>query len=453
MKRLLKVGLLIFLLTILGITSFAASQPKVIVNGETLELEEKLIMKDGSIYIYLGDIAKALNFEIKWAADKKAINLKNENMIIGIEANNQWYSKKTKNGNMTTLKFDANSVPRLIDGKLYVPIGNFTIVAGGKVGWDGEKNIYSIIHDAQLNYIQSSTVSVYAGTGKKGSQDGTLRQSQFKYAQSIYTTKDKVTYVADSGILRKISGDAVETLQMQPKNIKIAALKGLDNEVYALSTKYTSAKKEEQYGIFKIEGNTLKEIHTQNAKQAKIIDFDVASTSTMCILKEDITTGEKYIEMINLNKDTKPVKVEVKEAFTCLAADGDRVYLSSKNGSIYYYDIKMKTMIVVAGKNNVHQFRDGEEELFCQPRKLKYYKGSLYVLDYNVLRKASVSATGVVGSWQTIAGKATGAVNPKMSSGASEELLLSTVNPMDFCMSDDGILLTDATQFKIMRIK
>lgn len=76
MKRLLKVGLLIFLLTILGITSFAASQPKVIVNGETLELEEKLIMKDGSIYIYLGDIAKALNFEIKWAADKKAINLK-----------------------------------------------------------------------------------------------------------------------------------------------------------------------------------------------------------------------------------------------------------------------------------------------------------------------------------------------------------------------------------------
>lgn len=453
MKRLLKVSLLIFFIVILGTTTFATEATKVIVNGETLKLEEKLIVREGAIYISLRDIARALNFEINWPTDKKTVNLKNDNMIIGIQADNQWYSKKTKDGKASTFKFDAATVPTLIDGKLYVPIGNFTIVAGGRVGWDADKNIYNIIYDWQLNYVPNTKVSVYAGTGKKGDIDSELRTSQFKYAQSIYTTKDKVTYVSDAGTIRKITSNGVESLKMEPGYIKVAALKGVDNEVYALSTKDENAQKENKYGIFKLEGNTLKEVYVQKATDDKIVDFDMASTSTLCMLKEEAITGQRYMVIVNLKDNTKPTKVEIVGDISSLAAGGERAYLGSKNGSIYCYDIKAKTFSLFAGTENVHKFQDGANSLFCMPRRMKYYKGSLYVLDYNVLRKASVSVSGEVGSWQTIAGKATGIVNPKMSSGASEELLLSTVNPIDFCISEDGILLTDATQFKIMKIK
>lgn len=453
MKRLLKISLLLFFIVMLGTTSFAAEKLQVLVNGEVLKLEEKLMARDECTYISLRDIAHALDFEINWAADKKTVNLKNDNVIIGIQADNQWYSKMTKDGKVGTYKFNAATVPRLINGKLYVPIGNFTIVAGGQIGWDADRKIYSIIYDSELNYASNTKVSVYAGTGKKGDVDGELRMSQFKYAQSIYTTKDKETYVSDAGTIRKITSNGVESLSMEPSNIKVATLRGIDNEVYALSTQYETAKKEKQYSIFKIEGNTFKEVYVQKAAEGRILDFDITSASTLCMLKEDTTAKQKYIEIINLKKDTKPTKVEVDTKFSVLAADEERVYLGSKNGSIYCYDIKAKTLKLFAGTDDVHKFQDGANALFCMPRRMKYYKGSLYVLDYNVLRKASVSTSGELCSWQTIAGKATGVVNPKMSSGTSEELLLSTVNPIDFCISEEGILLTDATQFKIMRIK
>lgn len=453
MKKLVRASLIIFFIIILETSSFAAQGTKVIVNGKTLVLEEKLIHKEGTSYIAIQDIAPALNFEINWSTDRNTINLKNENMIIGIQANNQWYSKKTKDGKVGTFNFNAATIPTVINGNHYVPISNFAIVAGSSIEWDANRNIYNIIQGWDLKYASNSKVSVYAGTGKKGWKDGALSQSQFKYAHSIYTTKDKTTYVADSGILRKITNNTVESLKIEPNDIKVATLKGIDDEVYALSTKYTNAKKEEQYGIFKLDGNTLKEIHLQNAKEAKIIDFDIASTRTMCILKEEIATGKRFIEMINLKGAATTAKVEVDKVFACLTLAGDKVYLGNDNGSIYCYDIKTKALELVAGTDNVHRFKDGDEPLFCLPKKIKYYKGNLYVLDYNILRKGTISTSGKVISWQTVAGKATGEINGKMSSGTAEKLLLSTVNPIDFTISDEGILITDATQFKIMRIK
>ncbi len=453
MKKLVRVSLLVFFIIIMGISSFAQQETKVIVNGETLALEEELIVKEGVIYIAVKDIAPAFNFEVKWSSDSNTANLKNDNMIIGIQANNKWYSKKTKDGKEGTFKFDAATTPRLMNGKLYVPIGNFTIVAGGSVGSDSNKKIYNIIHDWDLKYSTHEKVSVYAGTGKKGEKDGQIKQSQFKYAQSIYTTKDKVTYVSDAGVLRKISNDTVETLKMKPQSIKVTALKGIDNEVYALSAKYKNANKKEVYGIFKIEDHTFTEVHIQDAKEAKILDFDIASNGTLCMLKEEMATGQRYMEIINLKKKFTPIITQVDAAFGCLAASDEKVYLGNKNGSIYGYDMKTNTLTLLAGEDKVHRFKDGTEPLFCYPRKIKYYQGSLYVLDYNLLRKGSISASGTFSSWQTIAGKATGDINPKMSSGPCEKLLLSTVNPIDFAINEGEILITDANQFKVMRIK
>ena len=118
-----------------------------------------------------------------------------------------------------------------------------------------------------------------------------------------------------------------------------------------------------------------------------------------------------------------------------------------------FRSIKAKTLEILAGTENVHRFQDGNDPLFCLPRKMKYYKGNLYILDFNVIRKISLGNQGELSTCRVVAGKATGALNPKMSRGAGEELLLSTINPIDFCMSEEGLLLTDPTQFKIMKIK
>ena len=353
-------------------------------------------------------------------------------------------------GELLTYKFADESIPIMIDGKMYVPTGDFVSVVEGRVSWDDKNKSYTIMHDWELNYSTNKEVSVYAGTGQKGNSIGaTARESQFAYAQNIHTTEDNITYVVDSGRIKVIEDGKISIYDKQPESIKISTIKGMKDKVYGMSV---PSKENSYYGIYQIEENGLKKVYTGNIKESKVLDFEIVDKHVICLLKQDINSGEKYLELMSQDLKFKTYSVPVGKEANCIAGKNDYVYIGNANGTISRYDVKKRTVAEFAGQANINKLKDGDEPLFCAPRKMEYYNGALYILDFNMIRKLTISSDGSVGECSTVAGKVTGMNNAKMSSGADKELIISGSNPIDISVGRDGVLVTDVTQFKIMKI-
>ena len=204
MRRLLKAGMMLFLVGALQVSSFASQNIQVKVNNSTLQLQNELVVRDGNVYISVRDIGEALGYEFSWSKDNKTANLKSEDLIIALQPNNRWFSKKKRDGSVATFQFGAKEAPIMVNNTMYVPLGNFTRVAEGRIDWDSNKGVYNIIYGEKLDYVSKAHLNLYAGNGKKGALDGPVKESQFAFAQSICFGKNKEIYVSDSGRIRKI---------------------------------------------------------------------------------------------------------------------------------------------------------------------------------------------------------------------------------------------------------
>lgn len=454
MKNLVKTGLIIFLMMATIMNCFAAEDVRILVNSSPIQLEDPLVTENGKIYITLRDIGHALNFEFSWSEATKTANLKNDHVIIAVQPGNRWYSNKTRDGKAENYKFSKGDEPKIINDKLYVPVGNFAIVAGGSVIWDSKNNRFNIIYGSQLNYPKDLSARIYTGTGKRGSEDGAREKSTLHYAQSIYMTDNSELYIADSGTLRKVSNDVVETLKMEPSHVKLAVLRGYKNDIYALSTSYVSSNQGKVVSLYKIEGNRLKEILTERVDRTKFIDFSMVSENEICLLKDNLQTSKRMIEIFNTQTGKVTTSVEVDRHFNAMTANKNTIYLAnSVEGTIYSYHLETRALKLFAGQANNHQFIDGKKPLFGQPRMLKYDNNSLYVLDYNLVRKISLSNIGELEKCETVVGKATALITAQMGTGKASDLILSTVNPIDITVNGNNLYITDANQFKIMEIK
>lgn len=424
---------------------------KVIVNGAEVELEnEPVIKKNGYIYLSVKDIANALNFEIKEYPDKQLINIKNDDLIVGVQANNKQYSKKRADGKVLTYQFSDESIPMMVDGNIYVPTGDFISVLEGRVNWDDKNKSYIIMNDWDVNYSTKKSVSIYAGTGEKGTAIGeTATDTQLTYPQNIHTTQNNTTYIIDAGRLKIQEAGKIRVYDKQPENTNVSTVKGIKDEVYVLGV---PNKTSFYYGLYKIERDGFKKVYTGNAKENRVLDFEIVNKDIICLLKEEIKTGDRYLEMVSLTSKFKTYKISTTNDTTCITGNNNKIYLGKKNGSIYEYDILTKNMSNFAGVEDEHGLRDGEDPLFCSPRKLEYYNGNLYILDFNMIRRISLDLEGNPGMCITVAGKVTGVNGSQMSSGEDSNLMMSYTNPLDISVGQDGVLITDPTQYKIMRI-
>lgn len=453
MRKLIRGSLLLVLFSLLIINSFGATSTKILVNASPIQLNNQLIIKDGSVYISLRDIGEALGYEFSWSKELQTANLKNNKQIIALKPNNRWYTKMQADGTKGNFMFNKGQGPIMIGGRIYVKLIDFTIVAGGMINKEVGTNTYHIFCNTELDYANGVQGQKYAGNGTKGNQDGSLTEARFSYAQSICRTKDKTIYIADAGVVRKISKGMVESLKTSPSNVKIVGVRSNGNDVYAVSKVYQNEAKERVCSIFKLEGETLKEIYTKPVNKEKIIDFTVVSDKQMAVLRQVNEENSKYLDMVSLDKpeEIKPEKVD--NGFTCLASDGKKVFLGNpEKGTISAYDVAKKTLTLFSGVEGEHRFQDGAEARYCAPRKLKCANGKLYILDYSVIRKITINDTKA-GMCQTVAGKVTADNKLTVSTGYGKNMILSPINPIDFDVNEESILLTDANKCMIVEIK
>lgn len=446
----------VFLILIFNsINIFADDSIKVLVNNKPLVSDNKPVKIDGVILVPIRPIAESMECEVVWIAGTQTANIRNANTIISMQIGNPYVSVVKRNNQDERKLITLDVSPQFIDNVVYVPIRALGESFGAVVGWDSYTNSVLIVYDTTLKYSTNMTVSTYAGTGELMKHDSTLDKMSFTSPESIDIAEDGTIYVSDAGIIRKIKDGKSESVEFEPQYITADAIRCYKNDVYILTNEFQDENNVKYYGIVKLTGGGAEGIFVTEAVYSKITDFDFSEDGKMYILQNNVGVGKNYVGILNLSTSEIEIIAEVDNGITSLAIDKkNNVYLgNSVKGSIYYLDINSKEVKLFAGVDDRTKFVDGPNPFFFEPRRLRYKDNTLYVLDYNIVRKIVINEADLPIYSETLAGKVNLESNPQTQNGKASETAFASSYLMDFVIMDDTILMTDTKKGVIRQIK
>lgn len=457
MKRLFYILLsLVFMLSITTFAVFAEENIKIMINNQTLNTNDPPVIIDGRTLVPLRAIGEAMGCEVIWVAGTETANLKNDTTIVSMQISNKWVTrvKRVTPDNPTRIEIDVP--PMLINDKTYIPARAFAESLGAVVGWDGGTNTVMIVYDTTLNYVSNKEVTTFAGDGERKNYDSnTLLNMSFVSPESIDVASDGTIYVTDSGQIRKIKDGKSETVEIEPKYITAESVRCYKNDAYVLTNAFQDEKGVKFYGIVKLSGNNAEGVFITEAIYSRISDFTISSDGDIYVLQNNVGVGKNYIGKINLATQAIDIVTEVDSGIKSIAADQKgNLYLSNTvKGSLYRYNFNEAKVRLFAGVDNKMKFVDGVNPFFFEPRKIKYYNDSLYVLDYNVLRKVNINSGDVMINAETIVGKVSVEPNPDTLNGKASEVIFAPSYLMDFIPTSTGIIISDPKKAVLRIIK
>lgn len=303
-------------------------------------------------------------------------------------------------------------------------------------------------------YQSGHYVELFAGTIKREHDDGALGEAEFVSPESIAIAEDGTIYIADSGLLRKISNGKVESINFEPEYLTPNIVRCYKNEVYVLTNDWEDDEGV-YYGIIKLTEEGAEGLYIADAKFTAIEDFTFSSDGLLYFIDRNEGAGIVSLKMINLTdvEDITTLCDLPKGTSTLTMDDKGAVYLANpETSAIQVY--RDGILEYFAGVENEKAFNDGVAPLFYMPQKIKFANDFLYVWDFNVLRRISIKE-GIVVDCITMAGE----VSPIFELGitetkqSAEEIVLPNSKLMDFAIKDEGILLTDPKRGVVWRIK
>lgn len=138
LKRLISVILAISLVIGMPTITLSASQPKSILNGETVSLDNEIyVNEEGQIMCPLRVFAEKLDYLVIWDGKDKSIILSKNSDMIKLKIGE---SNITVNGE----NIDISSKPVLKESKTFVPIEIFSKGLNLVIGWDNKQQILKI---------------------------------------------------------------------------------------------------------------------------------------------------------------------------------------------------------------------------------------------------------------------------------------------------------------------
>ena len=312
--------------------------------------------------------------------------------------------------------------------------------------------------DIALRYEFGHKTALFGGSLEREHIDGSLdREAEFVSPEGMDIASDGTIYFADSGVLRKITGNTVKSIEIEPAYIVPRVVRCCKNEVYITTGEWEDTNGNYNYGIAKIsEEGFAQDIYSADASYTAIEDFGFSPVdeSKLYFIERNAGMGEVYLKVINLN-DTEDIYTASKlpEGTRSLCFDGDgAVYLANpEKGIIQCY--KNGELKFFAGSENNRAFIDGTLPLFYMPQKLKYSDGLLYVWDFNVLRIIKVENNTAI-DCMTLAGEASPECDLEniQSEYDAESVIFPGAYFTDFAISGESIILTDPKRGLIWKI-
>jgi serine/threonine protein kinase len=298
--------------------------------------------------------------------------------------------------------------------------------------------------DISQRYQPGRTVSLFVGTTERDHIDGTLQNAEFVSPESIAVTDDGTIYISDSGLLRRIRGNQVESIYIEPFYMMPNIVRSFGNDVYILTHEWEDFDGY-YYGIIKLTGENAEVLYVADSGYTAVEDFIMSPDGIIYYIDRNVGMGITSLRTLDPNNmESNPHLIELPSGTSSLTMDGfGAVYLANpETGVIQVY--QNGTLSYFAGVENDKAFIDGPAPLFFMPQVIKYADGFLYVWDFNVLRRIEVIGN-MAGECITIVGE----VSPEFDMGIrqktlpAEDIILPNSMLMDFAVTYDGILITD----------
>jgi len=298
--------------------------------------------------------------------------------------------------------------------------------------------------DISQRYRPGHTVRVFAGAAEREYSDGKLAEAEFVSPEGIAIAGDGTIYLADSGLLRRIRGDRVESIYFDAFHLVPYIVRCHGDEVYILTYEWQEDDGY-YYALGRLVGHDMETLYITGAEFTAVEDFEVSPDGLIYFVERNAGVDGVFLKTLN-PADVRDINTlcELPEGTSSLSM-GERgaVYLANpETGAIQVWQDGVLSYF--AGVENEKAFIDGAAPLFYMPQKIKYADGFLFVWDFNVLRRISV-VDGVAAECITVAGEASPTFELEITQTieAAQDIILPNSRLTDFAVKGDGILLTD----------
>lgn len=299
------------------------------------------------------------------------------------------------------------------------------------------------IVDISLCYKGKNEVKRYFGTGEREHIDGDIQTASFVSPESIAKTDDGSIYFSDAGVLKKIKDGQVESISFEPEYITPRIIRAFNNELFILSNSWEEEGRH-YYGIIKLTEDGVEGLYIADAVYTNIEDFTFTEDGELYFIENNMGAGITSIKSINITSCQVKEICEVENDVKAIAVDQEaNIYLAiPERGLIQKINSITKEIEYFAGVDRQRHFIDGSLPLLYSPIRIHYDNGSLYVLDFNIIRKITID-NGIAAMMETIAGEVSTENNPQTIEGKADSIVFARSSEMDFIVDKSSILLTD----------
>lgn len=307
--------------------------------------------------------------------------------------------------------------------------------------------------EVSLKYDKAYEIETAYGDEERAHQDGALDEASFVSPESITQTEDGTYYVVDSGVLRKITSESVETLTIAPSYLTPHLVRSHGNDVYVLTNAWEDETGQMLYGMIKLHEVGAEGIYLADAYYTDILDFTFDDEGDMFFIERSVLGGYVTIKKIDFATGELTHVAEVSEDTVALAInDTGAIYtVSNEQGIIEHINKETGESTYIAGIKGQRHFIDGQAAQFYNPQKLVASGDDLYVLDFNVIRKVTL-AQGVATDVETIVGEVSTADNVRTYNGQASDTILEKTPLREFVVNKEGLYITDPSKSVIRKV-
>ena len=372
--------------------------------------------------------------------------------------------KQTPNGNILPLDTDKmnwsysqNNIARLDNGRLTgLNVGETTLY-GQYRNKTVELNVTVTepVGDTTaiaLRYQDGVQVSQYAGTGAREWNDGSQAACSFVSPERMAADGGRL-YISDSGKIRVLENGTVSTTTLEPDYLAADLIRGWNGNTYLLTSPWTGDDGN-YYGFVRLSDSSAEVLYYTEADWSTVTDFCFSSDGTLWFIQNNMGTGTVTLNTLDVNTLESAWVMDLPDGTRNMAFDGsDNLYLTVPDeGLILLADCQNASWSYFAGLEGERNLIDGAVPCFYRPTSLAADGNTLYVLDFDTVRKITIE-NGAVQFTETLAGVPTEDTNPAVVLGDGQQAILPASDLASLTLDGNGrLLLSDPKNSVIYEI-
>ncbi len=304
--------------------------------------------------------------------------------------------------------------------------------------------------DVALRYPEGTAVSVYAGSGERELEDGTLPDCAFVSPESL-SADGQSLYISDGGVLRVLENGEASTIYLEPDFLTASLVRPWGGMIYLLTGPWEAEDGEQYYGFLRLSEDGAEFLYYTEAVWSVVTDFRFSSDGTLWFIQQNMGTGTTSLNTLGLDTLEAAWVMDLPDGAANMVFDSsDTLYISvPDSGVILRVGSEETAWSYFAGVEGERNFIDGAIPNFYRPTSLAAEGNALYVLDFDTVRKITVDGAGALFT-ETMAGIPTEDTNPDVALGEGGTCVLPASELAALALDGDGRLLLSGPKSSVI---